>query len=253
MIFRRGWWLFAWMFASLFLALGAGAQVVTVDQHNRTIELTIQSSVEVQADLVSITVGYHNWGPTHDAAYQENMRVADQIWKAWTSAGVPRDQISTEELSTNPVSDGDLRSYAAADRKERQFEAVQTWSITAKPDVAQKLVDLAVAAGANYIEDPAWKLSDPTAADTQAYARALAEARSIADQVATSFGAKVGLLLYASNQSAAAARLRELGLSTVNTETSSIGPRTWPPLHPVKLLPPKISQSATVRVIFALQ
>jgi uncharacterized protein YggE len=253
MAFRQSIRLPLMISALLLLALGVRAQVVTVDQQHRTIELTVQSSVDVQADLASITVGYHNWGPTHDAAYQENMRVADQIWKAWTSAGVPRDQISTEELTTNPVSENDLKSYPVADRKDKQFEAVQGWSIVAKPDVAQKLIDLAVAAGANYIEDPTWDLSDPTAADMQAYSSALSEAHSVATQVATSFGAKVGLLLYASNQTAAVARLRSLGLGTVNTETASLGPRTWPPLHPVKLLPPKVSRSATVRVIFALQ
>jgi len=252
MIFRRGWWLCAWMFASLFLALGAGAQVVTVDQHNRTIELTIQSSVEVQADLVSITVGYHNWGPTHDAAYQDNMRVADQVLKAWTASGVPRNEISTQELTTNPVSDSDLQSYSVADRKGRRYEAVQAWSITAKPEAAQKLVDLAVASGANYVEDPSWQLSDEDAAQTKAYAAALAKAHAVADQLAASFGAKVGPLLYASNQAAMASR--PMGLNyLVQPSTTSIGPRTWPPLHPVKLLPPKISRSATVRAIFALE
>jgi len=253
MTLRRWKKVSAWLFASTFLALSASAQVVTVDQQHRTIELTVQGSVDVQADLVSITVGYHNWGASHDAAYQDNMRVADQVWKAWSSAGVPRDLISTKELNTNSVSDDDLKSYAPADRKQRQFEAVQAWSITAKPEVVQKLIDLAVASGANYIEDPSWKLYDPEAADTQAYAAALSRAHTIAAQLAASFGAKVGPLLYASNQTAMAARFWGVGSATLNTETASVGPRTWPPLHPVKLLPSKISRSATVRAIFALE
>lgn len=251
--FRRSIQLLAWISASLVLALGARAQVVTVDQQHRTIELTVQSSVDVQADLASITVGYHNWGPTHDAAYQENMRVADQIWKAWTSAGVLRDQISTEELTTNPVSDNDPKSYSAADRGKRQYEAVQAWSIIAKPDVAQKLIDVAVAAGANYVEDPTWDLSDPTAAESQAYAAAVARARTVAGQLAASFGGKVGTLLYASNQTATASRFSATDARTINVEAAMIGGRAWPPLHPVKLLPPKISKGATVRVIFALE
>ncbi|HEY7825705.1 MAG TPA: SIMPL domain-containing protein [Candidatus Acidoferrales bacterium] len=253
MVFRQSIRLLGLISASLLIALGASAQVVTVDQQHRTIELTVQSSVDSQADLASITVGYHNWGPTHDAAYQENMRVADNIWKVWISAGGPRDQISTEELTTKQVSNDDLKSYPAADRKERQFEAVQAWSITAKTNVAQKLIDLAVAAGANYVEDPSWQLSDPDTAQTQAYAAALARAHVVAEQLATSFGAKVGALLYASNQTAAVTRLWGLGLGTVETSSASLGPRTWPPLHPVKLLPPKITSNATVRVIFALE
>lgn len=253
MFFRRCWWVSAWISASLLFALAAEAQVVTVDQHNRTIEITVQGSVDIQADLVSITVGYHNWGSTHDAAYQDNMRVADQVIKVWTAAGVSHDEISTEELTTNAVSENELKNIPPTERKQKQYEAMQAWSITAKPEAAQKLVDLAVASGANYVEDPSWQLSDPAAADAKAYAAALAQAHAVAQQLASSFGSKVGPLLYASNQSAVAARLMGIGGGMIQTESASIVPRTWPPLHPVKLLPPKLSRGATVRAIFALE
>jgi hypothetical protein len=65
-----------------------GAQSVEVNQQNRTIELTTQSAVQVEADLVSVRVGYRDWGPRHDAACQENMCVAAQILKAGTDVGI---------------------------------------------------------------------------------------------------------------------------------------------------------------------
>jgi len=79
----------------------------------------------VLADAVSITVGYHNYGPTNDAAYAENMRVADRILKGWIDALVPENQISTHSLSIERVSDNDLKETDAADRKQRQWEATQ--------------------------------------------------------------------------------------------------------------------------------
>jgi uncharacterized protein len=232
-------------------AFAAQAQTVEVNQQNRTIELTTTSSIDLNADLVSIEVGYHNWGPTHDAAYDENMRVAAGILKAWTDAGVSQKEISTQELSSNAVSDQDLKEIPPAERKEKQYEAMQSWGITAKPEVAQELIDLAVSAGANVVNDPQWQLSDPSAAEAKAYATALEQAHALAEQMAKSFGAKVGALLYATNQTRI--MMQMANLATVETATSSAGGRKWPPVHPVKLLPPKVERSATVRAIFALE
>lgn len=244
-------WAIPFVFA--LLALVTRAQTVEVNQQNRTIEMTAQSSIQVNADLVSIKVGYHNWGPTHDAAYDENMRVAEQILKAWTDAGVSQEEISTQELSSNALSDDDLKDAPPTERKQRQYEAIQSWMITAKPDAAQKLLDLAVAAGANYVGDPQWQLSDPSAAETKAYTAALEQAHTIAEQTAKSFGARVEALLYATNQTRMFTQILALSSGTVEPETSPVGGRKWPPLHPVKLLPQKIERSATVRAIFALE
>jgi uncharacterized protein YggE len=243
----------AFALSFILLAGATAAQTVEVNQQNRTIDLTTQSSIEVEADLVSITVGYHNWGPTHDAAYRENMRFADQVLKAWTDAGIPQKDISTQDLSSNPVSATDLNAMTANERKERQYEAVQSWSIIAKPDVAQKLLDIAVAAGANYVSDPQWQLSDPSAAEAKAYLAALERAHALAAQMAKSFGVKVGALLYASNQTRITAQLGLFGSSSLSAMAATVGRRNWPPLYPVKLLPQKIEKSAIVRTVFAVE
>lgn len=245
-----------WALVALLCLVGADAAVaqqVQVSRENRTIELTADSSVEVLADAVSITVGYHNYGPTNDAAYAENMRIADQILKSWIDAGVPENQISTHSLSMERVSDSDLKETDAADRKQRQFEATQEWTLTAKTEIAQRLLDLAVLAGANEVSDPEWKLSDPDAAERAAYASALEKAHGIAEQMARSFGAKAGALLYATNQSRAVSLLTSLGV--LNTESAIVASRSYvrPPAHPVKLLPHKIQRNVVVRAIFALE
>ena len=178
------------------------------------------------------------------------MRFADQILKAWTDAGVAEKDIVTAELTSNPVADDDLNAMPAAERKERRYEAKQSWTFVAKPDVAQKLLDLAVAAGANEVSDPTWQLSDDNAAEAKAYASALEQARAIAEQMAKSFGGKVGPLLYASNDTHSYTQILS---STVEVEARPIRQRNWPPLHPVNLLPQKITKTADVRAIFALE
>lgn len=70
-----------------------------------------------------------------------------------------------------------------SDRKMKQYRANRSWSITAKIDLAQKLLDDAVSAGANDFSDPEWKLSDPDAAEGKAYAVALEKAHDIAEQI----------------------------------------------------------------------
>ena len=55
------------LLAVLACSTAANAQSVQVNQQNRTIEIAANSSIEVTADRVTITVGYHNYGPTHDA------------------------------------------------------------------------------------------------------------------------------------------------------------------------------------------
>jgi uncharacterized protein len=235
--------------ALIFLCAGiTQAQTVQVNLQNRTIEIAASSSIEVEADLVTIAVGYQNYGPTHDAAYAENARIAAQILRAWADAGLPQESISTNALNSHVTSEEDLKDMSPSDRKTKQYEVTQSWKITAKMVIAQKLIDIAIDAGANDVSDPEWQLADPDAAETQAYTSALQKTRVIADQMAKAFGAKTGALLYASNESRPSRFL-----ATLNTESASIEekrPRTTRP--ETKLLPQKIQKSGYVRAIFAL-
>ncbi|MFZ0881997.1 MAG: SIMPL domain-containing protein [Candidatus Acidiferrales bacterium] len=224
------------------------AQSVQVNQQNRTIEIAADSSIQVTADRVTVTAGYHNYGPTHEAAYAENAQIAAQILKAWKDAGVAQRDISTSVLSSHATSDDDLKDMAPSERKQKQYEVDQSWKITQTIDVAEKLLDIAVDAGANEVGDPEWNLADPDAAEAQAYASALEKARTVADQMAKSFGAKTGALLYASNES------RPSRFVTVNAEVATVVSRRNRTSRPdTKLLPQKIEKTGYVRAIFALE
>jgi hypothetical protein len=228
------------------------AQNVQVNQQNRTIEIAASSSIKVTADRVTITVGYDNYGPTHDAAFADNAKIAAQILKAWTDSGVLQENISTNALHSHATSEDDLKDMTPADRKQRLYEVDQSWKITERVDVAEKLLDIAVEAGANDFGDPEWDLSDPDAANAQAYAVALERARAIADQMVKSFGAKTGALLYVSND-ARPSRAMGGGGGGGNFRESFWARRNRAARPDTKLLPQKIEKTGYVRAIFALE
>ena len=220
-------------------SMASEAQSVQVNQQNRTIEIAASSSLEVTADRVTITVGYHNYGPTHEIAFAENARIAAAILKAWKDAGVPDQDISTNSLTSHARSEDELKDAPPADRKQKQYVVDQSWKITRKVDVAQKLLDIAVDAGANDIGEQEWHLADPDAAQAQAYTSALEKARSLADQIAKSLGTKIGSLLYVSNES------RASNFETVTVEAASARfANTDRRVRPeTKLLPQKVEKS----------
>src|SRR5580704_15010535 len=84
----------------LMLSTIANAQTVKVDQQNRTIEISAESSIQVVADRVTITIGYRNYGPTHDEAFANNSRIADRILSSWKRAGVVEKNIATSALTS---------------------------------------------------------------------------------------------------------------------------------------------------------
>ena len=228
----------------------AKAQTVQVNPQNRTIEVAATASIQITADRVTITAGYRNYGPTHDAAFAENARIAVQILKAWADAGLSQKEIATNALSSRLTSELELRDMSPEERKQKEYEVDQSWKITPKIDAAEKLLDIAVDAGANYVADPVWDLADPDAAETQAYGSALEKAREIAGQMAKSFGAKTGMLLYASNE----ARPAQFGGGNAGGIGGGFWARKDRTARPdTKLLPQKIEKTGYVRAIFALE
>ena len=102
--------------------------------------------------------------------FAANARVAAHILKAWKDAGVPEKEIATNALTSHLTTEDDLRNMTPAERKEKQYEANQSWRITEKPESAEKMLDIAVDAGANDVGEPDWSLADPDSSEAQAYA-----------------------------------------------------------------------------------
>ena len=229
------------MFATLF----ASAQEIQVNRQNKTISITADESATADAEVATLDIGYHNFAATQEAAYRENLVVAEQITKALLGAKVPKENIETEKLRLGRTEADE--KWTEEMKKERRFEAQQSWHVTVRSADAQGLVDLAVKAGANDVEDVEWNVADPLALQAKASGAALAKAKAIAEQMAKGLGTKLGELVYASNRAPVARAFRYA--TTVDTEAASISNRE----PKLRLFPQKVKSEATVYAVFAIE
>lgn len=228
----------------------AFSQTNDINRQNRTIEVVVNETVRVEPDVAVVTLGCITYGETHDEAYQKNLQTADNVIKALLDAGLSKEQIESNAIELNETNSNDDRLRPA--QKGRQFAAHQSWNIRVSASDAQKIIDIAVQAGANGIEDVSWEVSDTEALEAKARAAAMKKARSTAEEIAEAADGKAGELLYASN--VVNGILGLLANRRLETTSASLGAggglRT--PQFSLKLFPQRVEKQATVRAVFAL-
>src|SRR6202049_1515914 len=74
-------------------------QEIQVNRQNKTIAVSADDSITTDAEVAVLDIGYRNYAPTQEAAFRENVRVADQITQTLLQAKIPADSIETEKLS----------------------------------------------------------------------------------------------------------------------------------------------------------
>jgi uncharacterized protein YggE len=132
-----------------------------------------------------------------------------------------------------------------AQKAQRQFQVTQSWTVKTVANDAAKTLDLAVKAGANQSGQIEWGFKDENAPDSEAAAKALKRARAQADQMATSLNAKLGSLLYASNEvqsNAPRPMMRAMAAAPAMDK-----------VEPLAINPREIERSATVYAVFAIE
>jgi len=224
------------------------AQGVEVSRSNRTIAVTAEEEVTADAEIAVVKVGYETYGPTKDAAFDESTRVAASIIKAISDAGVPKSDIETDSVRLTQTDVGDKPTEW---EKQRLFHAVQIWKVRVPAAAAESVVDKAVRGGANKIEAVEWTVSNPAALQAKADAAALKKAQATAEQMAQALGAKLGVLVYASNAS------NEQGLSDLVLLTpgavSYVTKSGSSSVTNLKIFPEKVRSKGFVRAVFAIE
>jgi uncharacterized protein YggE len=116
-----------------------------------------------------------------------------------------------------------------------------------KASDAQRIVDIAVAAGANQIENVDWLVSDPQQLETKAYAAAIKRARSIAEQTASQTGLKLGDIISVVNSNNSSSR-ESFGLSAY-ASLATVSAKKIPML---KLQPGTVEREASVTITYSV-
>jgi uncharacterized protein YggE len=229
-----------------FLAMTAPAQTIQVSKDNRTIAITATDKVLVLADVATLHIGFIAYGPDSDSAYAAGSRTSNAIVKALTSAGVPNDSIESENQNVSPVQEYQIDKLTPAEKAQRKFQVTQSWTVRTNANDAAKVLDLAVKAGANQSGQIDWSLKDENAPQSEAATKALQRARTVAEEMAKGLNAKLGTLLYASNETQAEPP-RPL------MRAMAAAPMAKTDVAPLAINPRQIEKTATVYAVFAIE
>jgi uncharacterized protein len=223
-------------------------QGITVSKDNRTIAITATDSVVAMADVATVHVGFIAYGPDQDAAYAAGSKVSNAIVGALKGAGVPADAIESENQNIAAVQPYQVEKLTEAERAQRKWEVTQSWTVRTNASDAARILDLAVKAGANQSGQIEWSLKDENAPQAAAAGKALQRARTVAEEMAKGLNVKLGVLIFASNETQAA-QVRPV-MAPMQARAMGAAPAPPPPLA---INARQIEKTATVYAVFAIE
>jgi uncharacterized protein YggE len=228
------------------LVAAASAQTIQVNKDNRTIAITATANVTALADTAAVHIGFIAYGPDSDTAYASGSRISNAVVKALTAASIPSDAIESENQNVSPVQDFQIDKLNPAEKAQRKFQVMQSWTVRTNAADAAKVLDFAVKAGANQSGQIDWSLRDQNAPQADAAAKALQRARTVAGEMAKGLDVKLGNLIYASNETQA-----EPVRPVMKAEFR--GGLVAAAQQPLAINPRQIEKSATVYAVFAIE
>ena len=141
------------------------AQLYHGNSDKKTIEIRATEKVSVVAETATVKIGFQNLESNREVVYDTSTRTANKIIQALQSAGVAADSIVTEAISLQREEDRQQTNQPRA----AQFSADQEWRIFVQASKAQKVVDVAVSAGANQIGGVDWGVANPQGLEAKAF------------------------------------------------------------------------------------
>jgi len=224
------------------------AQQIDVNKNNRTIAVTATDKATADAEVATVHIGFQVYAADSHSAYALGSKTSNAIIAALKKAGVEDSAIQSEAQSVAPVQQYEIQNLPEAQKAQRQFQVTQSWSVKTSAKNAASTLDTAVQAGANQSGQIDWDVADPDALEAQAAQSALKRARAIADQMAKGLGTSLGPLVYASNQ------VPERPLPIFKAAAMSMAVSApAPPPPPLAISPQKVTSSATVYAVFAIE
>jgi uncharacterized protein YggE len=232
--------------------LPIAGQQIQISKENKTIAITTSDEASALADTAVVTIGFTSYGKDQDATYADATRISNTIFGALTKAGVEKSAIQSSGQSIGPLRQNDDNDKARFAQGIR-FQFSQTWHVTVAADQASNVLHVAITTGANESGDIQWMLKKDDALEAEAAAKALEHARQIADQMAKGLGAKLGALVYASNQTPPRGLAALMAMNGAVLQTESAMAAKTINLKPLAISPERITKSATVYAVFSIE
>jgi uncharacterized protein YggE len=223
------------------------AQQIDVNKANRTIAVTATDKATADAEVATVHIGFQVFAADSKSAYALGSKTSNDIAAAVKKAGVEDSAIQSDAQNVAPVQQYENQNLPDAQKAQRQFQVTQSWSVKTSAKNAASVLDAAAQAGANQSGQIEWDVADPDALEAQAAQSALKRARAIADQMAKGLGATLGTLVYASNQ--VPERPMPIAMKSM-AMNAGLGQAA---VQPLAISPQKVTSSATVYAVFAIE
>lgn len=233
---------------TLLIGCTASAQTVQVNKENRTILVSAVGKASADADAATVHIGYQIYGPDSATAYARGSKLSNEIMAALTQAGVPKVAIESETQNLAEVQPFELNNVPPAERTARAFRLQQSWTLKTSARDANRVLDVAVKAGANASGQIDWSMADPDALHAKAVDDAMVRARKNAEAIAGGMAVKLGSLIYASNDRPPGPPRVEMYAqmgTALKLEAASVAP--------LAVNPKKIEDTATIYAVYAME
>lgn len=156
-----------------------------------TFSVTGQGKVSVPPDIAVLSAGVQSQGATVKIAQDQLNKNMNAVSAAVKAAGVDAKDIQTSGYTINPMYD-----YRADVQKITGYQASSTITIKVRAiDSTNSVIDAATLAGANQLGGIRFDVDDKTTAQNQAREKAVADAKSKAENAAHIAGFSLGKII----------------------------------------------------------
>jgi uncharacterized protein YggE len=183
----------------------------------RTISVSGTGEIQTQPDLAIIDLGVTTEAESAQTALDENNTKTQALIDALDGAGIPEENIQTQTFQLSPNTSYDNESDSQTLMGYSVSNIIQV--TTSDLDALGELLDLAVDAGVNTIQNIRYDVSDPQSIAVQARQAAVEDARSKAEQLASLTGATLGPVMNIEENSASPVPVEQ---PAVAAETASV-------------------------------
>jgi hypothetical protein len=234
------------------LVIPALGQTIAINRENKTIAISTTDEATATADIAAITIGFEIYGPDSKSVTAEGGKLSHAILEALRQAGVEDKAIESESQGVERN-----RNYEEKAKKDEQqtmpYVFNQSWTVSVSPEIASKVINVAVAAGANKSGSIDWRLSDHKALQAKAAENALIKARTVANHMSEGLHVKLGQLIYASNESPNTKLYLYRPKPGLVMETTNASMSSRLVSVPLEIRPQTIREEATVYAVFSIE